>query len=278
MSKECHLAAAAVAIIEANLAQRLSLSALAGRLHYSPCYLQRAFVRAVGLSPDRYAQRRRLTEAALQLVYTERPLLEVALAAGYESQQAFTAAFTAFYKQSPRAFRRTGRFYPLQLRYRPRPAAGRAGAPAVRPATAADIPAWLELAFATVEGFPHLERAEYLRALRAAVAEGRAYLLPAGRGELAGALILGREPGWIDYLSVSPHCRRQGVCRALLRFAAARWPERPLRLTTFRAGDKADPGYRAAFRRMGFVEGPLRVEYGYPTQQLTLYPGQGAER
>ena len=62
------------------------------------------------------------------------------------------------------------------------------------------------------------------------------------------------------------------------RFAAARWPGSPLYLTTFRAGDRADPGYRAAFLRLGFVEGPLRVEFGYPTQQMTLFSPEGRRR
>lgn len=280
MNSARKLAAEAVAIIEEELQRRISLAELAERLHYSPYYLQRAFVEAVGLPPARYAQRRRLTEAALQLCYTRRPLADIALAAGYESQQAFTAAFAAFYKQPPRAFREEGRFYPLQLRHRPRQLSARGARRfgAVRPAQREDIPAWTELAFSTVEGFPHLEEEGFARALAAAVAEGRAFLLPTGEGELAGAVILGRAPGWIDYLTVSPHCRRRGAARAMLRFAAARWPGSPLYLTTFRAGDRADPGYRVAFLRLGFVEGPLRVEFGYPTQQMTLFPPEGRRR
>ena len=148
----------------------------------------------------------------------------------------------------------------------------------MRPAQREDIPAWTELAFSTVEGFPHLEAEGFGRALAAAVAEGRAFLLPTGEGELAGAVILGRAPGWIDYLTVSPHCRRRGAARAMLRFAAARWPGSPLYLTTFRAGDRADPGYRVAFLRLGLVEGPLRVEFGYPTQQMILFSPEGRRR
>ncbi|MCQ4950974.1 helix-turn-helix domain-containing protein, partial [Bittarella massiliensis (ex Durand et al. 2017)] len=96
--------------------------------------------------PARYAQRRRLTEAALQLSYTHRPLADIALAAGYESQQAFTAACAAFYKQPPRAFREEGRFYPLLLRHRPRQLSARGARRfgAVRPAQREDIPAWTE--------------------------------------------------------------------------------------------------------------------------------------
>ena len=43
-------------------------------------------------------------------------------------------------------------------------------------------------------------------------------------------------------------------------------------LTTYRAGDKADTGWREEYRRLGFAERELLVEYGYPTQRFVLPP------
>lgn len=37
-------------------------------------------------------------------------------------------------------------------------------------------------------------------------------------------------------------------------------------ITTFREGDKADLGYR----KLGFAEADLLIEFGCPTQKLTL--------
>ncbi|MBO1679667.1 AraC family transcriptional regulator [Bittarella massiliensis (ex Durand et al. 2017)] len=68
MNSAQNLAAEAVAIIEGELQRRIPLAELAERLHYSPYYLQRAFVGAVGLPPARYAQRRRLTEGGAAAV------------------------------------------------------------------------------------------------------------------------------------------------------------------------------------------------------------------
>jgi hypothetical protein len=41
-------------------------------------------------------------------------------------------------------------------------------------------------------------------------------------------------------------------------------------VTTFRKGDKADPGYREIFQKLGFAEAELLVEFGYPTQRFVL--------
>ena len=69
-----------------------------------------------GFSVHTYIQRRRLTEAARLLVFTDKPVMEIALFAGYETQQSFTIGFKAMYKCSPRAFRRKKEFFPLQLK------------------------------------------------------------------------------------------------------------------------------------------------------------------
>ena len=81
-----------------------------------------------------YVRRRRLTEAARMLVFSERPVLEIALLAGYESQQAFTSVFKAMYKRTPAEYRRDRFFYPLQLAFTRRcPPSGRSPMP--RPPT-----------------------------------------------------------------------------------------------------------------------------------------------
>ena len=41
-------------------------------------------------------------------------------------------------------------------------------------------------------------------------------------------------------------------------------------MTTFRAGDKADTGYRDLLKSLGFAERELLIEYGYPTQRFVL--------
>ena len=42
-------------------------------------------------------------------------------------------------------------------------------------------------------------------------------------------------------------------------------------MTTFRAGDKADTGYREIWESLGFAEAELLIEFGYPTQRFILH-------
>ena len=59
-----------------------------------------------------------MTEAAKLLVFSDRPIIEIALMAGYKSQQAFTTIFTDMYKMPPNKYRENERFYPLLMRFR----------------------------------------------------------------------------------------------------------------------------------------------------------------
>ena len=81
--------------IEAHLTEKLDLDRMADAVHYSKYHLHRMFTGAVGLTPHEYLQRRQLTEAAKLLVFSDKPILDIALLAGYESRQALTTVFTA---------------------------------------------------------------------------------------------------------------------------------------------------------------------------------------
>ena len=154
--------------IEEHLSEKLTLSSIAKSVGYSKYHLHRIFSDTVGLSIHDYVQRRQLTEAAKLLVFSDRPILEIALISGYESQQAFTNIFRQMYKKSPNEYRSDEEFYPLQLKFDLK-----AGSPQnhtmmdakenISFATAEDIPVWMDLVHLVVDGFPHLNESEKSR-------------------------------------------------------------------------------------------------------------------
>ena len=73
------------------------------------------FTKTVGMTIHDYVVRRQLTEAAKLLVFSTKPIIEIAFICGYESQQAFTVAFKAMYKITPAEYRERQEFYPLQF-------------------------------------------------------------------------------------------------------------------------------------------------------------------
>ena len=90
---------AAIDYIESHLHEKLDLETVAKAVHYSKYHLHRMFSDTAGLTIQTYIQRRRLTEAAKLLVLSGRPILDIALSAGYESQQSFTDIFKIMYKK-----------------------------------------------------------------------------------------------------------------------------------------------------------------------------------
>ncbi len=95
----------AIWLIESELASPLSLEQLAKRLDVSPFHLARAFSASHGMPLMQYVRRRRLSDAARRLLDTDDRIIEIALEAGYNSQEAFTRAFQAEFSVSPRSCR-----------------------------------------------------------------------------------------------------------------------------------------------------------------------------
>lgn len=274
MSKNIQNVMAAIDYIENHLREKLNLETVADGVHYSKYHLHRMFTNTAGLTMQTYIQRRRLTEAAKLLVFSDRPILEIALAAGYESQQAFSDIFRTMYKRSPNQYREEEEFYPLQLRYSlkedPADFEESSWKQQIVRASDADIPEWMKLVRLVIDGFPHLDEEEYVKKLRESIASGRALILK-DTGTAIGIMVFHERTGDIDFLGVHPQYRKKGVAEAFCRKALKELADSSeISITTFREGDKADTGYREALKKIGFAEAELLVEFGYPTQRFIL--------
>lgn len=107
----------AAVYIETHLNRHLTLDEISACAGYSKYHFDRMFRKATGCTVYQYIRKRRLTEAARALVFTRQPVMEIAQASGYESQQAFTQAFGDVYRLSPGAYRRQRVFFPAMLPY-----------------------------------------------------------------------------------------------------------------------------------------------------------------
>lgn len=265
----------AIDYIEGHLPEDLDLDMVAGAVHYSKYHLHRMFTEEVGLTIHDYIQRRQLTEAAKQLVFSHKSIMEIALTAGYGSRQAFTTVFKEMYKKTPNRYREEEIFYPLQLRYHLNKNPEKLQEPdfwkqQIVFAKPEDIPKWMELVYLVVDGFPYLDEEMYLARLRDYIDHKRALILK-DKDMVVGILLFWEETGRIDFLGVHPQYRRLGIAKAFLRKVAEEFENTTaLTVTTFREGDKADTGYREEWKNLGFGEAELLVEFGYPTQRFIL--------
>ncbi len=268
----------AIHYIETHLSnEKIDLDIVAAAVHYSKYHLHRIFTDAVGLTIHDYAQRRQLTEAAKLLVFSNKSIIDIAILAGYDSQQAFSNVFKAMYKQSPHQFRKNEVFYPLQLEYNFKDQreslenVRKNATREIRFAKEEDIPLWMDLVHLAIDGFPCLEEDEHLTVLKRYIANKGALLITEV-GISIGGMMINHETGSIDFLAVHPLYRKQGISRDFLNVALTELlKNKEISITTFREGDKADTGYRKALKELGFAEAELLTEFGYPTQKLVLF-------
>lgn len=275
MRRNIAAAVAAIELIEGHLDGPLSLDEVAAAVNCSKYHLHRLFAATVGMTIHRYRRRRQLTEAARLLVFSATPIIEIALAAGYESQQAFSMVFKELYKRAPNHYRKAGCFYPLQLRFRALGAVETLDEPelarSISCATLDDVPQWMELVRFVIDGYPCLDEASYETALKAAIGQRRALIMKANGG-IIGATVFQRQTGSIDFFAVHPQYRLRQVERALIsRIADDCLPAAEISITTFRSGDRADTGHRKAVKRLGFLAAEPLVELGYPTQRFVMH-------
>ena len=109
------LTAKAAWIIERNCDRDLDAGKIASAVGVSKFHLAHAFAASTGIPVMAHVRGRRLTKAAEALAQGAPDILQVALAAGYGSHEAFTRAFRAMLEVTPEDVRRRGTLEGLAL-------------------------------------------------------------------------------------------------------------------------------------------------------------------
>lgn len=94
--------------IEAHLEEDISLCQIAAAAHMSQWHFQRVFKALTGETLKAYIRARRLAGALHRLLETDTRIIEIATAAGFESQEAFTRAFRQAFDMTPAQYRKIG--------------------------------------------------------------------------------------------------------------------------------------------------------------------------
>ena len=100
----------AIAFMEDHLTCAMQPQHVASAAGYSRFHFDRLFLATLGETPADYLRKRRLSEAARELVTTHKPLVEIALDYQFQSQEAFTRAFKRMFGVSPGTYRKRGHF------------------------------------------------------------------------------------------------------------------------------------------------------------------------
>ncbi|MEN4913134.1 superoxide response transcriptional regulator SoxS [Erwinia amylovora] len=100
--------------IDNNLDKALSIEEVAAKSGYSKWHLQRMFRTVTKQTLGGYIRERRLMRAAEALRQSQRPVFDIAMQYGYDSQQTFSRVFRRQFSQTPTAYRNTMRRQRLQ--------------------------------------------------------------------------------------------------------------------------------------------------------------------
>lgn len=92
--------------IETHLHEEIGLEEVASEALLSPYHYHRIFRNEVGMTVVDYIRNRRMSLASTALRSTDAGILDISLACGFESQEAFTRAFRKLYGMPPGRFRK----------------------------------------------------------------------------------------------------------------------------------------------------------------------------
>ena len=94
--------------IEANLDFDISLSTVAKEAGLSQWHFQRIFKALTNETLKTYIRSRRLANSLDKLLTSESKIIDIAVSAGYESQESFTRAFKLAFNMTPNEYRKVG--------------------------------------------------------------------------------------------------------------------------------------------------------------------------
>ncbi|WP_048602126.1 AraC family transcriptional regulator [Rubeoparvulum massiliense] len=100
--------AKAIVFIENNLCQPIVARDVAEAVSYSYYHFHRYFQAIMGETIGNYIRSRRLTQAAWDLVHSDKKVLDVGLSLYFETAESFTRAFKDRYSMTPSEYRKNG--------------------------------------------------------------------------------------------------------------------------------------------------------------------------
>ena len=144
----------------------------------------------------------------------------------------------------------------------------------IRLAKPQDLDGWMALVEQVRDRFPGLETAESLAEHRETVSQfikNASAICASEAGRVVGALLFSKGSGTLCFLAVDPDHRRQHIAAKMVSFMLSQMEAgKDVTVTTYQEGDPSGVAARAFYRSLGFSEGKLTEEFGYPVQEFIL--------
>ncbi|BDB00484.1 GNAT family N-acetyltransferase [Clostridium botulinum] len=131
-----------------------------------------------------------------------------------------------------------------------------------------DIDIWMNLVEIVKEDFPGLIVENYRKILKENIQQ-RTALIVKDETKAIGVLIFSYENKEIAFLAVHPQYRKKGIATGLFNKMYNQFPKgTEITVTTYRENDTKGKAARALYKRLGFIEDELIMEFEYPCQRF----------
>ena len=138
-----------------------------------------------------------------------------------------------------------------------------------------DLSSWMDLVVFVRSNFPGLESDEELKHHEQTVIKNinRKSAICVKKGDtVVGILIFSFNQNCLSCMAVHPDHRRNGIASEMIEKMLSTLPlDKDVWVTTFRENDEKGIEPRALYKKFGFLEDELTIEFGYPHQKFVLH-------
>lgn len=142
----------------------------------------------------------------------------------------------------------------------------------IRLAKTTDIDGWMLLVNKVKDGFPGLETNEALNEHRTTALDfirNNSAICAVTENKIVGSLLFSKDQNMLCFLAVDPDYRRLHIAEQMVNYMLNFMnPQRDIVVTTYREGVSEGIAARAFYKHLGFTEGKLKEEFGYPVQEF----------
>ena len=134
-----------------------------------------------------------------------------------------------------------------------------------------DVDNWMDMVYLVKDNFPGLILDKYRRTLEKNISRQTA-LCVKHYDQIIGVLLFSISNSCLSCIAVHPQHRKKGIGSVLVEKMISLFPDdMDIWVSTFREDDKLGDAPRAFYKKFGFIEDELIMEYGYPNQRFVLW-------
>lgn len=142
-------------------------------------------------------------------------------------------------------------------------------------ATYGDLHSWMELVEMVRPNFPGLETNEMLKSYQDIVIKNmnrNSAVCVKDDEKVVGILLFSFKHNMLCCMAVHPDYRNRGIATQMINLMLSQLHNgRDIIVTTYRENDEKGNAPRSLYKKLGFVEDELCIEFNYPHQKFILH-------